>query len=123
MTMIGADVPDDLDPLDVVVERAEHDPAAALERPVLADPVSRRGVLVGRDVELDVLQAVRDLHRELALVVGRGLCVPGRSPSIWPKTKLLQPALGLPLAVEPLPLDHDVRARRGPPAARGSRPP
>ena len=42
------DVPDDLDLLDVVVERAELDRAALDQRPVLADPVPRRGVLVGR---------------------------------------------------------------------------
>ena len=43
------------------------------QRTVLADPVPRRGMLVGKDVELDVLQSVWDLHREPALGIDLGL--------------------------------------------------
>ena len=58
------------------------------------------------DVELDVFQSVRDLHREPALGIDVGLGDPGRAVHLAEDGAAPAP-LGLPLAIDPVPLDHD----------------
>ena len=58
-------VSNDFDSLHIMVERAQLDIAAFLERLVLPQPMARRGMFIGNDVERDVFQAVGNLARRI----------------------------------------------------------
>ena len=60
---------------------------------------------------MNFLQAVRELQGKLALGVGVGLCVPERAVDL-PEDQAAPAALGLPLAIEPLTLDHHLGEAR-----------